>query len=218
MEPHWTAAAFPAMMVLAMLNLERYPGLRKWIRVLGLASIPVILLIRTYLIVEIFPLPVHVSRMFHDKDKWALQIHEAAGERPVIFISKYQHASLYWFYNKKPAFSRNTVEYRRNQYDVWNLEEDLDGEAVLLTHLEKTENNQVLKTVWGDVYYYNIENYCSFNRLSVKILDKDGKEVDVGAVGELYSRGPMLFDEYYKMPEKTAASFRGEWFSAGDMA
>jgi acyl-CoA synthetase (AMP-forming)/AMP-acid ligase II len=28
----------------------------------------------------------------------------------------------------------------------------------------------------------------------------------------------MLFDEYYKMPEKTAASFRGEWFSAGDMA
>jgi acyl-CoA synthetase (AMP-forming)/AMP-acid ligase II len=28
----------------------------------------------------------------------------------------------------------------------------------------------------------------------------------------------MLFDEYYKLPEKTAASFRGEWFSAGDMA
>ena len=52
----------------------------------------------------------------------------------------------------------------------------------------------------------------------VKILDEDGKEVDVGAVGELYSRGPMLFDEYYKMPEKTAASFHGEWFSAGDMA
>jgi fatty-acyl-CoA synthase len=28
----------------------------------------------------------------------------------------------------------------------------------------------------------------------------------------------MLFDEYYKMPEKTAESFRGSWFSAGDMA
>jgi acyl-CoA synthetase (AMP-forming)/AMP-acid ligase II len=44
------------------------------------------------------------------------------------------------------------------------------------------------------------------------------RKVGVGEVGELYSRGPMLFDEYYKLPEKTAASFRGEWFSACDMA
>ena len=52
----------------------------------------------------------------------------------------------------------------------------------------------------------------------VKLLDKDGNEVGVGEVGELYSHGPMLFDEYYKMPEKTASSFRGKWFSAGDLA
>jgi acyl-CoA synthetase (AMP-forming)/AMP-acid ligase II len=52
----------------------------------------------------------------------------------------------------------------------------------------------------------------------VKILDEEGNEVGVGEVGELYSRGPMLFDEYYKLPEKTTSSFRGEWFSAGDMA
>ena len=52
----------------------------------------------------------------------------------------------------------------------------------------------------------------------VKILDEHGNEVPQGEVGELYSRGPMLFDEYYKLPEKTAASFKGGWFSAGDMA
>ena len=52
----------------------------------------------------------------------------------------------------------------------------------------------------------------------VKILDEDGNEVPQGEVGELYSRGPMLFDEYYKLPEKTAKAFKGEWFSAGDMA
>jgi acyl-CoA synthetase (AMP-forming)/AMP-acid ligase II len=52
----------------------------------------------------------------------------------------------------------------------------------------------------------------------VKILDEEGNEVEVGEIGELYSRGPMLFDEYYKLPEKTASSFQGEWFSAGDMA
>jgi len=52
----------------------------------------------------------------------------------------------------------------------------------------------------------------------VKILNEGNEEVGVGEVGELYSRGPMLFDEYYKLPEKTVSSFKGEWFSAGDMA
>ena len=52
----------------------------------------------------------------------------------------------------------------------------------------------------------------------VKLLDENGNEVGVDEIGELYSRGPMMFDKYYKMPEKTANSFKGEWFSAGDLA
>jgi acyl-CoA synthetase (AMP-forming)/AMP-acid ligase II len=52
----------------------------------------------------------------------------------------------------------------------------------------------------------------------VKILDEEGNEVPQGEVGELYSRGPMMFTEYYKLPDVTKSSFRGEYFSAGDMA
>jgi acyl-CoA synthetase (AMP-forming)/AMP-acid ligase II len=52
----------------------------------------------------------------------------------------------------------------------------------------------------------------------IKVLDEDGNEVPVGEVGELYSRGPMMFDEYYKMEDKTKSSFNGDFFSAGDMA
>ncbi len=52
----------------------------------------------------------------------------------------------------------------------------------------------------------------------VKILDENGRPVERGQVGELYSRSPMMFTEYYKMPEKTAESFQGEWFTARDMA
>jgi acyl-CoA synthetase (AMP-forming)/AMP-acid ligase II len=52
----------------------------------------------------------------------------------------------------------------------------------------------------------------------VKILDPEGKPVGPGEVGELFSRSPMLFDEYYKMPEKTESAFQDGWFSAGDMA
>ncbi len=52
----------------------------------------------------------------------------------------------------------------------------------------------------------------------VKILDPNGNPLPPNEVGELYSRGPMLFDAYYKLPEKTAEAFRDGWFSAGDMA
>jgi acyl-CoA synthetase (AMP-forming)/AMP-acid ligase II len=52
----------------------------------------------------------------------------------------------------------------------------------------------------------------------IRLLDENGNEVPVGEVGELYSRGPMMFTEYYKLPENTKKSFKGGLFSAGDMA
>jgi len=52
---------------------------------------------------------------------------------------------------------------------------------------------------------------------TIRILDENGNEVPVGEVGELYSKGPMMFDKYYKLPEKTAQAFRGDYFTARDM-
>lgn len=53
----------------------------------------------------------------------------------------------------------------------------------------------------------------------IKLLDEDGREVPTGEVGELYSRGPMMFEGYYKDPEKTKKSFTADgYFSAGDLA
>ena len=52
----------------------------------------------------------------------------------------------------------------------------------------------------------------------IRILDEERRDVARGEVGELFSRGPMMFTEYYRDRERTAASFTGEYFSAGDMA
>jgi fatty-acyl-CoA synthase len=51
----------------------------------------------------------------------------------------------------------------------------------------------------------------------IKVLDEEGNEVPDGEVGELYARTPMLFKEYWNLPEKTKEVFHGEWFTAGDM-
>jgi acyl-CoA synthetase (AMP-forming)/AMP-acid ligase II len=52
----------------------------------------------------------------------------------------------------------------------------------------------------------------------IKLLDEARREVRDGEVGELFYRGPCIFKEYWKDPEKTREAFEGEWFSAGDMA
>ncbi len=52
----------------------------------------------------------------------------------------------------------------------------------------------------------------------IRLLDENGEEVRIGEVGELYSKGPMMFSGYWDEPEKTAKAFKGEYFSAGDMA
>ena len=52
----------------------------------------------------------------------------------------------------------------------------------------------------------------------IKLVDPDGAEVDDGEVGEIYSRTPYAFHGYWKSPEKTAAAFRGEYCSVGDLA
>ncbi len=53
----------------------------------------------------------------------------------------------------------------------------------------------------------------------VKLVDAGGRDIaEPGTVGELYVRGEYLFDGYIDNPEATAAAFRGDWFSAGDLA
>jgi acyl-CoA synthetase (AMP-forming)/AMP-acid ligase II len=81
-------------------------------------------------------------------------------------------------------------------------------EAGLVTLLKPEDQMRKL----GSIGYEAVGTDC------VKLLDENGNEVGYNEIGELYSRGPMMFDEYYKMPEKTKSSFIGEWFSAGDMA
>jgi acyl-CoA synthetase (AMP-forming)/AMP-acid ligase II len=52
----------------------------------------------------------------------------------------------------------------------------------------------------------------------VRLLDPEGREVPDGEPGELYSCNPYSFDGYWKLPDKTAAAFRGDYCTVGDMA
>ena len=52
----------------------------------------------------------------------------------------------------------------------------------------------------------------------IRILDEQGQEVPDGQPGELYSCNPYTFEGYWKLPDKTAEAFRGNYCTVGDMA
>jgi fatty-acyl-CoA synthase len=52
----------------------------------------------------------------------------------------------------------------------------------------------------------------------IRILDDAGNEVPDGDSGELFSCNAHTFDGYWRLPEKTRESFRGDYCTVGDMA
>jgi long-chain acyl-CoA synthetase len=54
--------------------------------------------------------------------------------------------------------------------------------------------------------------------VELKIVDVDGKEVEMGDTGEVVVRGPNVFKGYWQRPEETEAAFVDGWFRTGDVA
>lgn len=80
-------------------------------------------------------------------------------------------------------------------------------EAGLITYLRPEEQFKKLGSIGREVFGID----------RIKLLGEDGLEVADGEVGELYTRSPNSFKEYWKDPEKTKEVFHGEWITAGDM-
>lgn len=52
----------------------------------------------------------------------------------------------------------------------------------------------------------------------VRIVDKAGKEVSPGVVGEIIIKGPTLMSGYWNRPDLTAETIRDGWLYTGDLA
>jgi long-chain acyl-CoA synthetase len=51
----------------------------------------------------------------------------------------------------------------------------------------------------------------------LRVLDKKGKEVPRGTIGEAVARAPWMMKEYYRSPELTARVLKNGWFHTGDL-
>ncbi len=58
-----------------------------------------------------------------------------------------------------------------------------------------------------------------FPAVQIKLVDREGREVEKGEVGELWVRGPNVMKGYYRAPEETAETVDPEgWLNTRDLA
>ncbi len=166
-EAHWTAAAFPALIILALQEINTNRNIVKWIRILAIPSMLLFFSLRFIAATGLVPEFLKYADEFNQWDDWAYKVKETAAGKKVAFLNKYQYAAKYTFYTGDTACSINTIFARKNQYDLWNLDEALYGKNVLLCKSYIREGS--LETPnRGTFDYSTVYNFQPFHRLVLK--------------------------------------------------
>ncbi len=197
-EGNWTAVAYIPLMILAYPPIQANLKIHKTFYVLSLISFLLLMFLRVYLVYDILPgnREHALQGEFHGWDKWAEEVEDLAGDRPVVFTNSYQKAAKYLFYTGKTAFTFDYMLYRKNQYDLNLMEAELGGKDILYMQTSKgirisgdenvywmpaPDSIEIMGQKW---YYEKIDNYHSYNFIPIEIqLDKlDKKEFRAGTL------------------------------------
>ena len=54
--------------------------------------------------------------------------------------------------------------------------------------------------------------------VEIRLVDEIGAPVEAGTAGQIETKSPQVFREYWNQPEATRAAFRDGWFQTGDVA
>ena len=174
-EPNWTVPATVPLILLGHHYLKNQTASKRWLKRLTVTTFFLFLLVRSHLVFNLLPESLKVKTEFHGWDTWAETIQKEAGDLPVVFVNSYQRASKYYFYTGQPALSWNNVQYRRNQFDLWDLEERWQGEKVFFITNWEVPRLESFETNMGPFYYEVIDKFITYGKVKLDIPEKELK-------------------------------------------
>jgi len=149
--------------------------------------------------------------------------------RTLELISRYR---ITHFTGVPTMFIYMLEEFKKNKYDLRSLRLVYSaGAAMPVQYIEEIKQ----KFGVGFIELYGAtetSSIVSYNRLGhekkgsagqpaygiqVKVVDKAGKELPTGEIGEIVVKGPGIFRGYWEMPEATRDAFYDGWYRTGDI-
>ncbi len=155
--------------------------------------------------------------------------------RPKKILEEIQRNKIDYFHAVPPIFQMILNLPSRDRYDLSSLRfvammgtvvaEELMEEWVeeyphcrALQGYGATETSPLLTlTHYDDAPRKMASAGCIAPRVEIKIIDKDGKELPTGEVGEVIVRGPQIMKGYFKNPKATAQKIKDGWYYTGDL-
>lgn len=128
-EAHWVAFAIIPMTVVLYDMCILNPKIFKKLRYALVISILLLFTLRLAIIFDFIPVKTEFNSQ---KANYFKAIKSLAKDRKVIFINSYQNASKYTYYIGEKSYSINEICYRKNQYNLWDFDEELGDEKVLI--------------------------------------------------------------------------------------
>lgn len=216
-EANWTMVAFVPLMVLShqFLNNGGHAQ-QKWLIKSVPLTLGLVLLVRIYLLSFVPAYSwFHKANEVHGNETWVGAVEKQAAGLPVVFLNSYQRASKYWFYAQSPAYSMNGVDYRRNNYNFWPVEDSMIGKKVMVV----TRTHPYLEAAFNQFIPYTdslvsvvSENYFAFSRVMLTAKSKPSLENGVFA-GSFSIQSPENYLALYRQLQPGEANFVVSFFA-----
>jgi hypothetical protein len=168
-EANWTLPAFVPLIILSYKYLQSKPVITRWLFRLAPVTLVCVLILRVYLALDVSPASWIEKDEVHGNHQWIQAIQEKAKGLPVVFLDSYQKASRYWFYTGQPSFSLNTPKYRRNNYNLWPVEDSfLNKPVYVVGAYDKIFLKDSIVTPKGLQGGMTIPHYISFSKTNIR--------------------------------------------------
>jgi hypothetical protein len=185
-QPHWTLIGMVPVLLLALIGLKQLHVQALWPYRLAWVCAGLIVLFRLTLVAGLpFVKKLPTIKNYFYYREWTEQIKAKAGDNYVIIPVNFQIPSKYNYYTHSlKAFAYDVYDYRRTQYDIWPIEDSLQGKkAMLLTTFPLAGKGiDSLETTWGKWYYQWVNNVKTYQKIDIqpnryKITARPGQQV-----------------------------------------
>ncbi len=207
-EANWMAASIVPLVVVAHGYIRERQNLRRWTVRLAMVSLVVFAFFRVNLMTDLVPaLGSKAMPEFYGWNEWAEEVKKHAKGEPVVIMNSYQKASKYSFYTGEDALSLNNVAYRRNQFDIWNIVDSLQGKrvALFMTYADGRDSLETFETPRGKMQVLFIDNFHSYTKVRIE-TEKDwyhfkpGTDVAILLIFHGPNGGSFWFDQHTAYP------------------
>jgi hypothetical protein len=213
-EANWTSPVLVSVFVLAYGFLsQRIKWRTALFRTLPF-TLALVLFARVIMIWDIFP-SKEISKRFHAWKGWPKEMRERTKDQFIVFSNSYQRASKYWFYSGQTTYSLNWYRWRKNNYNLWPIEDSMLGKPVYYLDINNLEYfPEKVKTSIGELGYRYDPSFVSFGRIHCRIRLED-ESIGQGEELHLYCRAsvPLVHDQFIRTHNNLRDSVRIAFFN-----